>query len=464
MAEASSGGQHDRDLFLTHFDRAKEAYDRKDFGEAEAQLEEAYLLRPRDPSVLNLLGLAYFRQDKFEKAEEVYRKLVVQNSDEPTLSYNLGLIYLKLNRLEEAESAFLKALDLSGSNAKISFCLGSVYERLRRFQDAIFHYRQAGANLMVRRVEDKIAATAPPPRPTPTPAPPQRGPRPTDTAEFRASQVRAALARPPEVALAPPKPVQPVSPSLMAENALPRAATVAVAAPRPATGPPLAELWPARPASPSPPLPPALPAAARPSPDQPPSADGESFRFLEPHLLEVEIAGKVFLKQGTIYSYSGDLTFWVKERRSGAAPPLVIVTGRGRLILTDKDREITLMHVDDEMIYVEPSHLLACEETLTPRYVRLDEGSASPLEFLVLEGRGKVALSAASRPLALSVTPALPVSVPAVSIITWNGALNATPVADRQIYEVMHPTGPLVSPLLRLAGNGRILVEQTLWR
>ena len=51
---------------------------------------------PRDQKVLNLLGLVYFKQDKFEKAEEVYRKLVAESPEAHTLYYNLGLIYFKL--------------------------------------------------------------------------------------------------------------------------------------------------------------------------------------------------------------------------------------------------------------------------------------------------------------------------------------------------------------------------------
>ena len=87
-------------------------YDERRFEEAERELEEAYLLRPRDQKVLNLLGLVYFKQEKLEKAEEVYRKLVAESPEAPTLYYNLGLIYFKLDRLEEAEPAFLKALEL----------------------------------------------------------------------------------------------------------------------------------------------------------------------------------------------------------------------------------------------------------------------------------------------------------------------------------------------------------------
>jgi uncharacterized protein (AIM24 family) len=175
----------------------------------------------------------------------------------------------------------------------------------------------------------------------------------------------------------------------------------------------------------------------------------------------VDFSGKVFIKQGTIYSYSGNLTFWVKEKRPGGQATLVIITGTGRVILTDKDREVTLMHLEGQAIYVEPGHLLACEEGITPRYVRIGE-PPHDLDFLALEGRGMVALSAASKPLAIAVTPDLPVSLPSTSVITWNGDLEAKVVEDPQIYEVMlGPDGPS-GRLLRLEGTGRVLVEQAL--
>ena len=76
MPEPSPRAPFDQGLFLTHFNKGKALYDERRFEEAERELEEAYLLRPRDQKVLNLLGLVYFKQEKFEKAEEIYRKLV----------------------------------------------------------------------------------------------------------------------------------------------------------------------------------------------------------------------------------------------------------------------------------------------------------------------------------------------------------------------------------------------------
>jgi tetratricopeptide (TPR) repeat protein len=437
MRDPIPRGPFDQGLFLTHFNKGKELYDVREYEEAERELEEAYLLRPRDPRVLNLLGLIYFKQEKLDKAEEVYRKLVAESPEAHTLHYNLGLICFKLNRMEDAESSFLKALELARENAKINFYLGSIYERLHRFKDAIYQYRQAGANLMVRRVEDKIAAGS---------GPPSGGllasTRATDdTAEFNARHVREALRRRAEDTLAPGRPVQPVSENLLAETA-PRPARTDTARFR-LSAAALAAAG-------------APPAADSPSAQTLPPQARQAFRALENNLMEVEFAGKIYIKQGTIYSYGGNLTFWVKDKRPGGRPALVIITGTGKVILTDKDREVTFMQVENELIHVEPSHLLACEEQLSPRYVAVGDGG---IEFLALEGRGMVALSVTGKPLPLTVSPDLPVSVPSSSIITWSGDITPQLVEDSSLYEVMLP-GATLGSVVRLEGNGRLLVEQ----
>jgi uncharacterized protein (AIM24 family)/Tfp pilus assembly protein PilF len=457
MAPTAPRAPFDQGLFLAHFNRGKALHDQGQHGEAERELEEAYLLRPRDLKVLNLLGLVYFKQEKFDKAEEVYRKLATESPEAPTLHYNLGLIYLKLGRLEESESAFLKALDLHGENAKINFYLGSIYEKQQRFQDAIFQYRQAGANLMVRRVEGKLAAAPPPAAPPPRPKP-----KSDDTAEYRASEIRNHLKHMEDEAarLFPPKRMEPVSPALLAPGASPdgpdtlrfRASDIAAALRQPPGTPPVLEAAPA--------TNPLLGAPrVEPPPDltQPPTRT-ESFRFLHPKLMEIDFSGKVFIKPGTIYSYSGNLTFWVKEKRAGGKAALVIVTGTGRLILTDRDREITFLRVEDETVFVDPSHLLACEEGLAPRPAMLPE--APDVEVLALEGRGMLALSVSSRPLTLSVSEDLPVSVPVRSVILWSGAVVPRLVDDKDLYEVMLHGGPAAGAILRLEGTGRLLVEQ----
>ncbi len=428
MRDPSLRAPFDQGLFLTHLNKGKSHFSANRFDEAERELEEAYLLRPREQSVLNLLGLVYFKQEKLDKAEEVYGKLAAENPDASPLYYNLGLIRFKLGRLEEAESSFVKALELSKENPKINFYLGSIYERLGRFQDAIYQYRQAGASVMVRRVEGKIARA----RPTKTEPPRPRKPE-VDTAEFKLRDIKEAVRPRSDEGALPGKSLQPVSPVLMAE-----APPSVSSATSPMVIPHFAASTPAEAA-----------AAHR----------AHAFSFLEHNLMEIAVAGRVFIKMGTIYSYSGNLTFWVKDRRPGGHPALVMITGHGKVILTDKDREITFMRIEGETLFIEPAHLLACEETLTPRYAPLSPARPD-MEFVALDGSGMVALSVKSKPLILDVAPDLPVSVPAASIISWTGRLAPRILENRQLYEVMAPHPGGSGTLIRLEGSGRLLVEQ----
>jgi uncharacterized protein (AIM24 family) len=440
----------DQGLFLAHFNKGKQFFDERRFVEAEKELEEAYLLKPRDPQVLNLLGIVYFKTEKLSRAEEVYRKLLAESPEAHTLYYNLGLIYLKLGRLEEAEPAFLKALQLASDNPKIHFYLGSIYERLQRFQDAIYQYRQAGAHLMVRRVESRISTT-------PTPSTRRRT---DDTAEFKAKEVQAALEKAAFTEpIAKPKPIEPVSPRLMAEGAVREAVVEKPKARRGSDtspfGLPRIEVS-GTAGSPSTTIPP-----ARAEHTAPVVLPPQRFRIVGRGLMEVDFSGKLFIKQGTIYSYSGNLTYWVKEPRGDTPAPLVIVSGSGRLILAERDREITLVNVEDERIHVDPRHVLALDDGLVPRIVRV--GDTQPaLEFLEVEGRGTAALSLASRPLALSITPDLPASVPAASVIFWTGSLTPRLIEDTDVFKVMAGAGGGAGTLVRLEGSGQVMVEQSL--
>ena len=429
MPDAIPRGPFDQGLFLAHFNKGRELFEAKRYDDAERELEEAYLLRPRDARVLNILGLVYFRAEKFEKAEEVYRKLIAESPEVHTLHYNLGLICLKLNRLEDAESAFLKALELTQGSPKIHFYLGSIYERLQRYKDAIYQYRQAGAHIMVQRLQGRM----PPPPSADSTAPPGLVAAPPRKAPD--TKPPGALPPLPLSLTGPPKAVQPVSRTLLAEEPLSSSglttARFRVSEP-PLTGArPLSLL----PGADTPAL--GLPAAGLPPPVPPAAPSSDIFRGLEKGLMEVDFAGKVFIKQGTIYSYSGNLTFWVKEKRPGGRPALVIVTGTGRLILTDRDREITFMQVADEPVYVEPMHLLACEEALQPRYVRLGRRSVARRGDRARGPRHGRAVGRQQAAAHSRFAPRQPVSVPAASVIMWTGSLTPRVVEDPEVYAVV---------------------------
>ena len=96
--------------------RGREHFDQRNFIDAAEQLEEARRLRPDDDSVLNLLGLAYFKQEKYKESDAVYRKLIELNPASYTLHFNLGLVCYKMLDLDNAEAIFLRALELKPDN------------------------------------------------------------------------------------------------------------------------------------------------------------------------------------------------------------------------------------------------------------------------------------------------------------------------------------------------------------
>jgi uncharacterized protein (AIM24 family) len=564
MANQSST-PFDQGLFLVHLNRGREHFDARNFADAAEELEEARRLRPSDDTVLNLLGLAYFKQEKFREADTVYRRLIELNPESSTLFFNLGLVCFKLADLDRAEATFLRALELKPDNQKTHFYLGNIYEKKKQYYNAIFQYRKAGANIMVKRVQEKIDRERPSDRddgedfalPTPSPedtrptlaptsegektspdlllekvnvdtidrrrilsaiqqglfvdrpqaqpaaSPPprhaeasleelvERAVSPSDTQETVLSvDERSALAdeaqslrTPSEDTIPPPsKPIGVETTRLRLSEPLVQDESLAEMARRKEPSNASADLFFREPERGRPVIIPPVeslsagpgerqsvvqglhwgstPAAGEPHVYARGRRREDLFRYLEENLMEVNFSGKVFIKQGTIYSYSGNLTFWVKPQRQEAVPPLVIVSGTGKLLLTDRQREITVLAIDDDEIYVEPSHLLACQETLTPRYGIIErEGGKSSFHVLVIQGTGMIALSVATSPLVLSVQKPYPVNVSTRSIISWSGDLTPTIVEDEALAELMLP-GSGAGMNLRLEGEGRVMMEK----
>ncbi|HLE20354.1 MAG TPA: tetratricopeptide repeat protein [Vicinamibacteria bacterium] len=536
----------DQGLFLVHLNRGMENFERRNFLVAERELEEARRMRPVDQRVLNLLGLVYFKREKYVESATIYRKLIDGNPDSYILHFNHGLICFKLGSLDQAEAAFLKALDLKPDNQKINFYLGNIYEKKGQHYNAIFQYRKAGANIMVKRVQAKISAEkgagdgreslAPPEEMSSglhgSEAPPMLTLDDIDPEQILAalndtsSNVNEADAFPPApdddptmpVAMKQPIESLPSPPVDPAKEAPPLTRTVVRLTDPTLLDQPLGEVARSKALSSAgrdlfspgagqhpterptehrmerrsrarrsgdPTLrlkaPPIVAEEPTPTPSSREPASltedeedraphlysqlrrrDDSFRYLENNLMEVTFSGKVFIKQGTIYSYSGNLTFWVKPQREEGVPPLVIVSGTGRLLLTDREREITVLQVNGEEIYVEPSHLLACQETLTPRYAIIErEGVLQPrLHVLSIEGTGLVALSVKTKPLVLTVTPGYPVNVSSADVISWSGDLTPAIVEDDALAELMSPhSRPSLN--VRLEGSGKVMMEKT---
>jgi hypothetical protein len=61
-----------------------------------------------------------------------------------------------MDKLEKAEDSLSRALELQPSNPKAHFYLGLLYEKLEKFDKALFHFEQAHADKMIKKIKQKV--------------------------------------------------------------------------------------------------------------------------------------------------------------------------------------------------------------------------------------------------------------------------------------------------------------------
>ena len=461
----------DQGVFLLHYNRGREAFQEGRYGEARRELESAQRLRPDDADVLNLLGLVYFKTNAFPEAEVIYRRLIGENPNVFILHSNLGLILFKQGKLEEAEQFLLRAVDLRPNYAKSHLYLGLLYRQKRKFGLALEHLKFAGADKLVREVEQEMrpSAPAPPPAPVPPPppAPPAAAQSPAKTEPFpkiTTQKIRAMQAEEVQRAAMETR-TQPGSVPTPAPSA---------AAPPPPPPPPPATPAPAPPAhAPEP----AVTAARKlqDAVDEPQHVEAKkidvgrkiegaskTFTLHENGFLEINFARNVHVKRGTVSSYSGNLKFVAESGLLGTtAQTLVKAVGQGKIFVYEKGRKTFLLDLNDEFIYVEGSNLLALEDSLTYRVEPIYDASYQrKIDTVKIFGKGSLAISTSIEPLTLRVTREYPLSISSNALVAWTGNVIPTVVDDKSLETVMIENTEGSGFKIRFEGDGVVVSEQ----
>jgi tetratricopeptide (TPR) repeat protein len=92
---------------------------------ALAAYEEAFRVNPTDTATMAGLGRIYMAQEAWDKAQRVYRTLVLQNIEpdvgvtKAEVYYALGLIHVRLSEPQKAKGMFQRGLELEPGNAVI---------------------------------------------------------------------------------------------------------------------------------------------------------------------------------------------------------------------------------------------------------------------------------------------------------------------------------------------------------
>ncbi len=85
------------------------------------------LLRAGNIITARTLGLAYLEENKLDKAEAEFLKLITLAPEEAIGYANLGLVYLRMGKYPEAEKQLKKAIELDPDDPNIRLNLAEVY-------------------------------------------------------------------------------------------------------------------------------------------------------------------------------------------------------------------------------------------------------------------------------------------------------------------------------------------------
>lgn len=438
----------DQGVFLMHYNRGREAFQEGRYAEARRELETAQRFRPDDSDVLNLLGLVYFKTNAFPEAEVIYRRLAEENPNVFILHSNLGLILFKQGKHDEAEKYLLRSIQLRPNYSKSHLYLGLLYKQKRKFGLALEHLKFAGAEKAIREIEAEIkqqvrtGPVAPPPEVVPPSPLPRSRKVVTDEDIIRAA---ADVATRPGVERVPPQAAPPVTTAKVPEmkfdeqpggQAAARKLQEAVDETREAEQPRL---------------------------DLERKIEGASktFALHDNGFLEINFARSVYVKSGTVSSYSGNLKFSTESGLSGTtAAAMVKVEGEGKLFVFEKGKKAFLLDLNDEFIYVEGGNLLALEDSLSFRVEPIyDTSYQRKIDTVKIFGKGSLAISTSIEPLTLRVTPQYPLSISSNALVAWTGNVIPSVMEDQHLAAVMIDAAEQ-SFKIRFEGDGVVVSEQ----
>ena len=111
--------------------------------DAEKLLLEAIKEYPAHADMWLLLGTVYYRQEKYDQAENTFRHLLRRNPDNAAAYNNLCETLKKLKRYAEAQNAIINALRLAPNRGEILLNAASLYALLHKDKQAWIFLKQA---------------------------------------------------------------------------------------------------------------------------------------------------------------------------------------------------------------------------------------------------------------------------------------------------------------------------------
>lgn len=198
-----------------------------------------------------------------------------------------------------------------------------------------------------------------------------------------------------------------------------------------------------------------------------------AFEVESERVLQINLAGKVTIKMGSMIAYRGNITFersglfeqglgtLLKKVVSGEGDMLTHASGQGQLYLGDQGKLVSVLQLQGDAIIVNGESLLAFQSTVqnTVTMMRRVSAIASGGLFNIrLQGQGLIAIATHGEPLTLPVRRGEPVFTDPQATVAWSANLQPEFKTDVQ-FKTLLGRGSGESFQMRFDGDGFVVVQ-----
>jgi len=197
------------------------------------------------------------------------------------------------------------------------------------------------------------------------------------------------------------------------------------------------------------------------------------FELESDRMLEVNLAGEIWIKMGAMIAYHGQIKFvreglldkgiskLIKRSVTGEGARLTKATGSGKMYLADSGKSIQILKLQGESLYVNGNDLLAFEPQIDwdiKMMRKLTAIVAGGLFNVRLEGSGLIAITTHFEPLTLKVNPGQPLRTDPNATVAWSGNLQPEFKTDISL-KTFFGRGSGESIQMEFNGDGFVVVQ-----
>lgn len=198
---------------------------------------------------------------------------------------------------------------------------------------------------------------------------------------------------------------------------------------------------------------------------------GGTWQLENKRMLEIHLGGgSVYTKMGAMVAYYGGLTFeragagsagkFLKTMATGERAATTKVTGSGILYCADQGKQISILYLENESIFVNGADCLAYSDSLAWDIVFAGGANmmAGGLFSLKLSGTGYIAITTHGQPLVLGVGQGQPLFTDPNATVAWSDGLQTSVKTDVNLKTLIgRASGETFQ--MRFDGQGFVVVQ-----